>query len=95
MDMEEYFKAFPDIQVNVKSSVLEGSKIVNEIESNGTHEGLMALPDGEELAPTGKSVKMLSSHFLEVNEDGLISEERRYYDIAGIMYQLGVLESKL
>jgi hypothetical protein len=46
---------------------------------------------GQVLPPTGRRVEMRGGAFTRLNERGEIVEERRYYDVANVLRQLGVM----
>lgn len=62
---------------------------VVEFIGRGTHDGPMASPGGE-VPPTGRP---LETRFCEVFDirDGRISGVRSYFDLAGMMIQLGLM----
>jgi steroid delta-isomerase-like uncharacterized protein len=80
--------AFPDGRVEITNVIDGGDKVVVEYTGRGTNTGPMPTPEGE-LPPTGKTVE---GRFVDVWElrDGKIVGGRSYYDVAGIMAQLGV-----
>jgi len=43
------------------------------------------------LDPTNKPVEFRGAVFVRTNSDGLITEEHRYFDMAGLMGQLGLM----
>jgi len=49
----------------------------------------LASPEGD-IPPTGKSAKVKVAFIAKVNADGLIKEDRTYYDTAEFMRQLGI-----
>ena len=89
-DIEDFFSAFPDIQFEVTGVVDGGESSAIQGVGSGTHKGPMEGPGGQ-IAPTNKQVSIPFAAFVKVNSDGLISEERRYYDMAGMMMQLGLM----
>jgi predicted ester cyclase len=67
-----------------------GDQFAVEVTGRGTHKGQLEGPGGP-IEPTNKSVDFRGAMFGRTNSDGLITEERRYFDMAGIMGQLGLL----
>ncbi len=65
---------------------------VVEYVGRGTHEGTFRGPAGE-IPPTGRHVELL---FREIHcfRDGKIFSTRSYFDVAGMMAQLGLLPSR-
>jgi steroid delta-isomerase-like uncharacterized protein len=90
-DMEEFIRAFPDVEVNIERAVEKGDTVAYEITMSGTHTGPLVSPTLE-LAPTNRKVKFGGGIFARFDQDGRIVEERRYYDAAGLLSQLGVLD---
>ncbi|MBN2257753.1 MAG: ester cyclase [Anaerolineaceae bacterium] len=89
-NQEVFFRAMPD--VNVKFiTLLSGNHIVFEGTTEGTFTGPMTTPAGD-IPPTGKSAKFKFVFIAKVNADGLIEEDRTYYDTADFMRQLGIID---
>lgn len=89
-DIEAFFQAFPDVQAKVVSDFLvNGDTVAFEVEITGTHTGPLVTPDGA-IPATNRTVRLTGGRFLRVNGQGLVTDCRRYYDMAGIMQQLGL-----
>lgn len=88
-DMVELLRAFPDARFTLGPPLQGGETIAAEYTWRGTHQGPLASPDGE-IPATGKSIDNSGAVFSKLNADGEVSEERRYYDVAGLVSQLGV-----
>lgn len=91
-DATGYFRAFPDMRAEVTCSVVSGSTLAVEMTMVGTHTGPLALPTGEEVPPTNQPLRFTMAFFDTVDENGMIIDERRYYDIADQLRQLGLDE---
>ena len=89
-DIENFFAAFPDIQFSVTNRIASGDQIVVEGVATGTHRGSMETPNGT-LKATNKQAKIAFALFMQVDDSGHIAAERRYYDLAGMMQQLGLM----
>ena len=89
-DMEDFFRAFPDVSNALKLSMSEGNVVAAEVAVKGIHGGPLTLPTGE-VPATGKTVAFEGGIFSRVNGQGLIVEEHRYYDVAGQLVQLGLM----
>ncbi len=89
-DAEMIFTAMPDIQLTVVTVVAQGDLVASEIMSVGTNTGPLNLPTGDQLPPSGNTVRVPMALFSRFDADGLIAEEHRYIDLAGMMRQLGV-----
>ena len=89
-DIDDFLGAFPDMQFTVANVVGTAELVALEGVGVGTHRGPMETPGGA-IPPTNRSVSMPFAAFVRLNSDGLIAEERRYYDVAGMLQQLGLL----
>jgi steroid delta-isomerase-like uncharacterized protein len=85
------FRAMPDFHAKFTPIVISGNYIVFEVVSQGTFTGPLASPEGD-IPPTGKSVIYKVAFIAKVNADGLIEEDRTYYDTAEFMRQLGLVK---
>ena len=82
------FSMFPDYQVRRVRSFGQDDWVCLEVEESGTMKGsIHAGP--REIRPTGKSFKIPSSIICRV-EKGRIGEVRVYFDVLGLMAQLGL-----
>jgi steroid delta-isomerase-like uncharacterized protein len=88
-DSAVFFTAFPDLRAEVTCSVVSGSTLAAEMTLAGTHTGPLALPSGE-VPPTGRALRFEMAFFARIDDQGLIVDERRYYDIANQLEQLGL-----
>jgi steroid delta-isomerase-like uncharacterized protein len=90
----QYYKgilaAVPDLKFEVTSILFSGETIIVEFLFSGTFTGPLATPQGE-LAPTGKSFKTRSVTFFKIAPDGLVAEDRTYFDNLDHMKQLGLI----
>lgn len=86
------FTAFSDIRLK-RQRVLSGdSTIVLEVILTATNSGPMELGPGQEMPATGRRIEVPSVWVLETDEEGLITEERDYFDTAVFFRQLGLQE---
>jgi predicted ester cyclase len=82
------FSMFPDYQIRKVRSFGQDDWVCLEMEETGTMKG--AIHAGpREIQPTGKSLKIPSSIICRVDE-GRIGEVRIYFDVLGLMAQLGL-----
>jgi predicted ester cyclase len=88
-DMASFLRTFPDLRMELTQTLVSGSSVAVEAVGTGTNTGPLVLPAGE-IAPTGRSVRFAFAVFDTLDDRGLIAEERRYYDAASMMAQLGV-----
>jgi predicted ester cyclase len=87
-DIEAFLEAFPDLQARLVSLLPHGNTVASEVELSGTHKGPMAGPTGP-IAATNRRVQLRVAQFDRM-EGSVITETRRYYDMAGLMQQLGL-----
>ncbi len=79
---------FPDYQIRKIRSFGQDDWVCLEVEESGTMKGpIHAGP--KEIPPTGKSFRIPSSIICRV-ETGRIGEVRIYFDVLGLMAQLGL-----
>ena len=82
------FSMFPDYQIRRVRSFGQDDWVCLEVEESGTMRGpIHAGP--REVQPTGKNFKIPSSIICRV-EEGRIAEVRIYFDVLGLMAQLGL-----
>jgi steroid delta-isomerase-like uncharacterized protein len=79
------FTAFPDLEMRVLESGVDGDRLFFFWKASGHHRGkLMNIP------PTGKHVEFLGSTFIMLR-DGKIIGSRRIWDVAAMLRQIGLL----
>jgi steroid delta-isomerase-like uncharacterized protein len=88
-DMADFYRAFPDVTNRLETTLEDGEMVAARFSISGTHSGPLALPTGE-VPATGRRVTFEGAVFSRYNGQGLIVEERRYYDVAGQAAQLGI-----
>ncbi|OLD35231.1 MAG: hypothetical protein AUI50_02970 [Crenarchaeota archaeon 13_1_40CM_2_52_14] len=82
------FSMFPDYQIRKVRSFGQDDWVCLEVEESGTMKGpIHAGP--REIPPTGKSFKIPSSIIARI-EQRRIGEVRIYFDVLGLMAQLGL-----
>ncbi len=88
----EFFKTFPDNHLDLPYKVLiaDGDYTCSIARFTGTMKGPMKGADGKEIPPTNKSFEV---EFCTVArwKDGEIAEERLFYDMVGMMKQIGLM----
>ena len=90
-DAATYFRAFPDVRMEARTIVEKGDDGAAEFRMTGTNTGPLKTPTGEELPATRKRIDLTGAVFIRLNADGLIVEERRYYDTTSFARQLGLV----
>jgi predicted ester cyclase len=88
-DIADFFVTFPDIAFRVTNQIVSGDQVALEGAVTGTHRGPMETPGGT-LAPTNKRATIPVALFMRVDRSEQVVEEHRYYDLAGMMQQLGL-----
>ena len=89
--METMVRAFPDLAIEFLTVLPSGNYIVFEMVVRGTNTGPMMSQEGE-IPPTGKKVEFKAVWIGKISPEGLIEEDRTYYDTANFMRQLGLLK---
>jgi ketosteroid isomerase-like protein len=92
-EAREFFKTFPDnhlVNDPYKVLIADGDHTCSVAEFTGTMMGPMRGADGKMIPPTNKSFKV---EFCTVAhwKDGEITEERLFYDLVGLMKQIGLM----
>ncbi len=80
------FEVFPDWQVRFDIPIVDGNRLAVCFSVTATHKG-----DLMGLAGTGRRCAFEGASHFELGADFLIREERRVYDLTGLLTQLGVL----
>jgi predicted ester cyclase len=87
-DVAALLQALPDARAEVISILADGDRVATEVEVSGTHHGPWVREDGE-IAPTGQ-VTIRTCDVVCITADHLYSANRRYYDVHGVLTQLGL-----
>jgi steroid delta-isomerase-like uncharacterized protein len=85
------FKAMPDWKVNFSLVAIHGDTIICEGVGSATFTGTLSTPQGD-VPPTGKKVAMKMAFFGKINAEGLIAEDRSYFDNMEFARQLGLIK---
>ncbi|NYJ04092.1 ester cyclase [Petropleomorpha daqingensis] len=83
-----FLRAFPDGRIHRDRYVEAGDRIIVEGRFTGTNTGPLETPAGD-LPPTGRSLELPFADAFRV-VDGRITEHRIYYDLGGMLAQLGL-----
>lgn len=91
----EFFKAFPDNHISnnpYKILFAKDNYTCSVADFTGTFKGPIKGLDGKMIRPTNRSFK---TEFCTVAtwQDGRITEERLFYDLVGVMMQIGAMSS--
>jgi steroid delta-isomerase-like uncharacterized protein len=90
--LEGFAGAFPDARYEISCAIESGSSVALEGVYSATHTGALRMPDGTELAATGRHVSVPFVTLFDVEGDK-ISSHRAYWDVATVMVQLGLMPS--
>lgn len=89
-----FFKMFPDqhlINNPYKIMLAQGEWTCTVADFTGTMKGPMNMPDGSVVQPTNKKLHIDFCTVARWNEQGEIVEENLFYDLMGMLKQIGVL----
>lgn len=89
--MAAFLRAFPDLEIEFLNILISDNHIVFEQVVRGTNTGPLPSPEGD-IPPTGRRVELKSVWIARITPEGLIEEDRTYYDTADFMRQLGILK---
>jgi steroid delta-isomerase-like uncharacterized protein len=87
--LEGWATAFPNSKVETTRVVADEHGAAMEFTGRGRHSGPLASPAGA-IPPTGRSVTVPFVDVLELQEGAIISS-RLYFDLAGMLQQLGLM----
>jgi steroid delta-isomerase-like uncharacterized protein len=88
--LAQELNAFPDVTHTVRSFVEQGDAFCDEWTFAGTHTGTLVLPDGSELAATGRRIEVKGMEYCQVR-DGKLIVNTLYYDNLSVLAQLGLI----
>jgi steroid delta-isomerase-like uncharacterized protein len=88
-DIADFFRAFPDVRLEVNNVIAKDGTFALECTVRGTHQGTIELPAGK-FEATNRRVEFKIGIIGGVDEAGDIVEEHRYFDVAKQMGQLGL-----
>jgi len=88
-DLGGFLRAFPNGKMKATVVIVKGDTVAMEWTFTGTHTGPLEGPNGT-LPPTGKKVTVKGAEFTRHDANGLIVDERGYFDLANFMAQLGI-----
>jgi hypothetical protein len=93
LEAVEFFKTFPDNHlINNPYKILFGQDdwTCSVADFSGTFKGPMKTPDGKVIPPTNKRFQVEFCTIAHWNDKGEITEERLFYDLVGLMKQIGL-----
>lgn len=89
----ELFKTYPDNHIQnrpYRVFFAAGDWTCSIARFTGAMKGPMRTPDGREIRPTGKSFEVDFCTVAHWDEHGQIIEENLFYDLVGLMTQIGL-----
>jgi steroid delta-isomerase-like uncharacterized protein len=87
--LEPMIQAFPDFHVVRERAFGQGDWIVEQGHAVGTHLGPLETPGGPPIPATNKQIRLPYAFIAKV-EAGKFAETNLYFDVAGMMAQLGL-----
>ncbi len=90
MYLQNFLTAFPDLHFETTLAVAQGDHVVINWAASGTHNGPLGTPSGGAIEPTGKKATVPGSSTYQI-KDGKIARSATYFDMAGLLSQLGLL----
>jgi steroid delta-isomerase-like uncharacterized protein len=85
--------AYPDATGTVTDAFACGDRVTLRITWEGSQSGALDLPGGGQIPPTGKRVTVHGCQVFRVT-DGKIAESVHYFDLLGMMEQLGAIQAE-
>jgi steroid delta-isomerase-like uncharacterized protein len=83
-------RAFPDMRWRLLRPAIDvGDRVAVELAVNAVNDGPLEMPGGE-VPATGREISFETGTFWLIGPDGLITEERSYFDATGVAAQLGI-----
>jgi steroid delta-isomerase-like uncharacterized protein len=86
---EDWFRAFPGLTYTTEGLLIDGNRVGQFFTISGTHEG----PFGG-VPATGRKFQVTGAWLFTLNDEGLIVEDRRVYDVTHMLVQIGALRTK-
>jgi len=86
----DLYRMFSDVTVEKRGLCRNGSTVMVEVVLRATNTGPIPMDGEGELPPTNRPVEIPAVWVLELGPDGLITEERDYFDAAALFGQLGI-----
>ena len=80
--------AMPDASVELINLVVEGKTLAHEFIFRATHTGALVKPEFT-LPATGNSIELPMAIFVQLDDEGRVTQERRYLDGGTLLRLLG------
>lgn len=86
------WSSFSDVRWELLPPVIAADRhIAFVIAVQMTHDGPLPMPDGTIIDATGEQISFETGVFWTLDDDGLIAEERGYFDATAVALQLGLV----
>ncbi len=89
--VEPFLRAFPDLRVVTERQFGQGDWITVQGHIVGTHRGPLEQPGGQTIPPTNRTVRLPYALIAKL-EGGKFAETNVYFDLMGMMTQLGLMQ---
>ncbi len=86
-----FASAFPDSRLRMTRAFGQKDWVVGEFSFTGTHKGPLAGPGGQAVPATNRPLRMEYAVVYKL-KDGEITERHEYFDLMGMMAQLGLTQ---
>ena len=86
------FDAFPEIAVELRTVLTAERSVAAEVVLRATNSGPLDLGGEEPVPATGRRIEIPAVWVLDLGVDGLVVEERDYFDTAAFISQLGLMQ---
>jgi steroid delta-isomerase-like uncharacterized protein len=86
-------EAYPDATGTVTDAFACDDRVALQITWEGTQSGPLDMPGGGHLPPSNKRVTVYACQVFRMR-DGKIAESTHYFDLLGMLEQLGAIESE-
>jgi steroid delta-isomerase-like uncharacterized protein len=84
-----FFTSFPDATTGVDALLVDAPRVAIFTTVNATHVNeFFGMPG------TNRHIEFRMARLLEMDDEGLITQERRIYDFTGLLVQVGILRAK-
>lgn len=87
--LQGWATTFPDSNVETTTVIADDNAVAMEFTGRGSQTGPLQTPTGE-IPPTGRRVEVPFVQVLKL-QSGKITEARLYFDVAGMLQQLGIM----
>ena len=84
-----WYQAFSNVTLEFRNIMTCGEHFIYEGTMRGTHTGPLATPEGD-VPPTRRKIELPFAFIARMSPEGLIQEDRTYFDSALMMQQLGL-----